>query len=153
MLSDCGFSKIEATSFVSPKWVPQMGDATEVMAGIKRKAGIDYAVLTPNMKGYERAKEAKSDEVAIFSAATEGFCKANTNCTIDETIEPGLGKFERRWLQLEDYLRRIKKQPPEISSVGNSCARDRAVSTSPAPWSLVISPTVLPLASRYWAKR
>lgn len=87
MLSDCGFKKIEATSFVSPKWVPQMGDAAEVMAGINRKSGIDYAVLTPNMKGYERAKDARADEVAIFSAATEGFCQANTNCSIEETIE------------------------------------------------------------------
>ena len=87
MLSECGFSKIEATAFVSPKWVPQMGDAEEVMAGIERKAGVDYAVLTPNMKGYERAKAAKASEVAVFGAATEGFSKANVNATIEETIE------------------------------------------------------------------
>ena len=87
MLSDCGFSKVEATAFVSPKWVPQMGDAEEVMAGIERKPGVDYAVLTPNMKGYERAKASKASEVAVFGAATEGFSKANVNATIEETIE------------------------------------------------------------------
>ena len=87
MLSECGFSKIEVTAFVSPKWVPQMADAAEVMAGIKRKPGISYAVLTPNMKGYERARDAESGEVAVFGAATEGFSKANVNCSIAETIE------------------------------------------------------------------
>ena len=87
MLSGCGFEKIEVTSFVSPKWVPQMADAAEVMAGIKRAPGIDYAVLTPNMKGYEAAKQAKADEVAVFTAATEGFARANTNGSIADTIE------------------------------------------------------------------
>lgn len=86
-LSKCGFSKIEATAFVSPKWVPQMADAKEVMAGITRQAGIDYAVLTPNLKGYELAKNAKADEVAIFGSASEGFSKANVNASIAETIE------------------------------------------------------------------
>lgn len=86
-LSQCGFSKIEATAFVSPKWVPQMGDAGEVMAGITRKLGVDYAVLTPNLKGYELAKIARADEVAIFGSASEGFSKANVNASIAETIE------------------------------------------------------------------
>jgi len=87
LLSDCKFSKIETTAFVSPKWVPQMGDAADVMAGIKRNPNIAYAVLTPNMKGYERAKEAGASEVAVFGAASEGFSKANVNATIAETIE------------------------------------------------------------------
>ena len=87
MLSGCGFSKIEVTAFVSPKWVPQMGDNAEVMAGITRKPGISYAVLTPNLKGYEAAKAAKADEVAIFASASEGFSKANVNCTIAESLE------------------------------------------------------------------
>jgi hydroxymethylglutaryl-CoA lyase len=86
-LSECGFSKIEATAFVSPKWVPQMADAKEVMAGITRHKDIDYAVLTPNLKGYELAKNAKADEVAIFGSASEGFSKANVNASIAETIE------------------------------------------------------------------
>jgi hydroxymethylglutaryl-CoA lyase len=87
MLSDCGFSKIEATAFVSPKWVPQMGDATEVMAGITRKEEVNYAVLTPNMKGYEMAKASGADEIAVFGSASEGFSKANVNATIAETID------------------------------------------------------------------
>jgi len=87
MLSQCGFSKIEATAFVSPKWVPQMADASEVMTGIRRKPGVKYAVLTPNMRGYEAAKEAEADEVAIFGSASEGFSKANVNASIEETIE------------------------------------------------------------------
>lgn len=86
-LSECGFSKIEATAFVSPKWVPQMADAVKVMSGINRKANVDYAVLTPNLKGYELAKQSKADEVAIFGSASEGFSKANVNASIAETIE------------------------------------------------------------------
>ncbi len=87
LLSDCGFTKIEVTAFVSPKWVPQMADNAEVMAGITRKPGISYAVLTPNLKGYEAAKAAKADEVAIFASASEGFSRANVNATIAESLE------------------------------------------------------------------
>ncbi len=72
-LSACGLSHIEAASFVSPKWVPQMGDASEVMAGITRKAGVTYAALTPNLKGVESAFAAEVDEIAVFSAASEAF--------------------------------------------------------------------------------
>lgn len=86
-LSECGFSRIEVTSFVSPKWVPQLADAEEVMAGITRRPGISYAVLTPNMKGYERARTARADEVAIFASASEGFSQKNVNCSIAESIE------------------------------------------------------------------
>ncbi len=87
MLSQCGFEKIEVTSFVSPKWVPQMADNAEVMAGISRRAGVSYAVLTPNLKGYVAAKAAGADEVAIFASASEGFSRANVNCTIAESLE------------------------------------------------------------------
>lgn len=87
LLSKAGFRRIEVTSFVSPKWVPQMGDAAEVMAGITRKPGISYAVLTPNMKGYAGAKAARASEVAIFASASEGFSKANLNATIAESLE------------------------------------------------------------------
>ncbi|WBU61832.1 hydroxymethylglutaryl-CoA lyase [Paracoccus albus] len=87
LLSDAGFRRIEVTSFVSPKWVPQMGDAAQVMAGIRRAKGVSYAVLTPNMKGYEGAKAARADEVAVFTSASEGFAKANLNATIDESFE------------------------------------------------------------------
>jgi hydroxymethylglutaryl-CoA lyase len=85
-LSACGFAKIEAASFVSPKWVPQMGDATEVMAGINRADGVRYAALTPNMRGLEAARAAGVDEVAIFGSATEGFSQANINCSKAEAL-------------------------------------------------------------------
>ncbi len=87
MLSACGFSKIEVTSFVSPKWVPQMADAAEVLAGITRVPGVSYAALTPNQKGFERALAARADEVAIFASASEGFSQANINCSIAESLE------------------------------------------------------------------
>ena len=85
-LSDCGFSKIEVTSFVPPKWVPQMADAPEVMDGIQRAPGISYAVLTPNMRGLEGAVAAKVDEIAIFAAASEGFSKANLNASVADAL-------------------------------------------------------------------
>ncbi len=87
LLSRAGFHRIEVASFVSPKWVPQMADSTEVLAGITRAPGVRYAALTPNMKGYEAAKAARADEVAIFASASEGFSKANLNCTIAESLE------------------------------------------------------------------
>ena len=87
LLSRVGFRRIEVASFVSPKWVPQMADSAEVLAGITRGAGISYAALTPNMKGFERAVAARADEVAIFGSASEGFSKANINATIEESLE------------------------------------------------------------------
>ena len=87
MLSACGFSKIEVTSFVSPKWVPQMADAAKVLAGITRAQDVSYAALTPNMRGLTEAQAAKANEVAIFGSASEGFSQANINCSIDESLE------------------------------------------------------------------
>ncbi|MBT0778393.1 MULTISPECIES: hydroxymethylglutaryl-CoA lyase [Paracoccus] len=86
LLSQAGFRRIEVTSFVPPKWVPQMADAAEVMAGIARRPGIRYAVLTPNLRGYEAARAAGADEVAIFASASEGFSRANLNATIAESL-------------------------------------------------------------------
>lgn len=86
-LADAGLPVVEATSFVSPKWVPQMADAPEVMARIRRKPGVSYPVLVPNLKGLEGALAAKAEEVAVFAAATEAFSKRNINCTIDESLE------------------------------------------------------------------
>ena len=86
-LTDAGFSNIEAASFVSPKWVPQMATSTEVMEKIRRKPGVIYSVLTPNMKGFEAAVAAKADEVVIFGAASEAFSQRNINCSIAESIE------------------------------------------------------------------
>jgi hydroxymethylglutaryl-CoA lyase len=86
-LSDAGFASIETGSFVSPKWVPQMADTAEVMARIRRKPGVSYPVLVPNMKGLEGALAAKAGEIAVFAAATEAFSKRNTNCSIAESFE------------------------------------------------------------------
>lgn len=86
LLSGAGFRRIEVTSFVSPRWVPQMADAAEVLAGITRQPGVRYAALTPNLKGYEGARAARADEVAVFASASEGFSKANLNATIDESL-------------------------------------------------------------------
>ena len=86
-LQDAGLTEIEVTSFVSPKWVPQMADAAEVMAGIKRKPGVRYSVLTPNMKGFEAAVLSKPDEIVVFAAASEAFSQRNINCSIEESIE------------------------------------------------------------------
>ncbi|MCI5038467.1 MAG: hydroxymethylglutaryl-CoA lyase [Donghicola eburneus] len=87
LLSTAGFRRIEVASFVSPKWVPQMADSAEVLGGIRRGQGISYAALTPNMRGLEGAIAAKADEIAIFASASEGFSKANLNCTIDESFD------------------------------------------------------------------
>ncbi|WP_295800783.1 hydroxymethylglutaryl-CoA lyase [uncultured Microbulbifer sp.] len=87
LLSDSGLQVIEAGSFVSPKWVPQMAASEEVLAGIQRKQGITYSALTPNMVGYQRAKEASADEVAVFGAASESFTRKNINCSIEESLE------------------------------------------------------------------
>ena len=87
LLSQAGFRRIEVTSFVSPKWVPQMGDAAQVMAGIARRAGVSYAALTPNLKGYQAAHQARASEVAIFASASEGFSRANLNASIADSLE------------------------------------------------------------------
>ena len=86
-LQDAGLTHIEVTSFVSPKWVPQMGDNAEVMAGLQRRAGVQYSVLTPNLKGYEAAVLSQPDEIVVFGAASEAFSQRNINCSIAESIE------------------------------------------------------------------
>jgi len=85
-LQDAGLKEIEVTSFVSPKWVPQMGDNAEVMAGITRQPGVRYSVLVPNMKGYEAAVLSRPDEIVVFGAASELFSQRNINCSIAESI-------------------------------------------------------------------
>jgi len=86
-LADAGLPAVEATAFVSPKWIPQMADHTEVLERIRRKPGVDYPVLTPNLKGFEAARAAGATEVAIFGAASEAFSKKNINCSIAESLE------------------------------------------------------------------
>ena len=86
-LQQAGLKEIEVTSFVSPKWVPQMADAAQVLAGIRRHPGVRYSVLTPNLQGLQGALAAKVDEIVVFAAATEAFSKRNINCSITESIE------------------------------------------------------------------
>ncbi len=107
LLSRTGLTRIEAASFVSPKWVPQMADAAEVMAGIHRAPGIRYAALTPNLKGFESAKAAGADEVAIFASASEGFSARNINCSIAESLErfaPVAGAARAAGIALRGYV-------------------------------------------------
>ncbi len=86
-LQQAGLTDIEVTSFVSPKWVPQMADNREVMAGITRKPGVRYSVLTPNMMGFEAAITSQPDEIVVFGAASEAFSQRNINCSIEQSIE------------------------------------------------------------------
>jgi len=86
-LQTAGLTEIEVTSFVSPKWVPQMADNAQVMAGIQRQAGVRYSVLTPNLQGFEAALQTQPDEIVVFGAASEAFSRKNINCSIAESIE------------------------------------------------------------------
>ncbi len=86
-LADAGLRTIETGSFVSPKWVPQMADSAQVFAGIERKTGVTYSALTPNLQGYQGARAAGADEVAIFGAASEAFSQKNINCSVAESLD------------------------------------------------------------------
>lgn len=86
LLSDTGLSVIETTSFVSPKWIPQLGDASEVYSRIEKKPNVNYPVLVPNMKGFESAMEVGVKEIAVFTTPSEEFCKRNINCTVTESL-------------------------------------------------------------------
>src|SRR5690349_6589192 len=94
-LSSTGLTTIEATSFVSPKWVPQLADAAEVFAGIRKVPGVRYPVLVPNLQGYERARAVGAEEVAVFTAASEAFNRKNINASIDESIDRFMPVLER----------------------------------------------------------
>lgn len=106
-LSATGLSSIEATSFVSPKWVPQLADAAEVFTGIQRRPGVSYPVLVPNEQGYERALAVGVSEVAVFTAASEQFNRTNTNAGIDESLqrfEPILARAKADGVQVRGYV-------------------------------------------------
>ena len=106
-LADAGFPAMEATSFVSPKWVPQMADAADVMARIRRRPGVRYPVLTPNMKGFDAAAAAGADEVAVFVAASETFSRKNINCSIGESLEraqPIFAAAKSRGMRVRGYI-------------------------------------------------
>lgn len=106
-LADCGLTTIEATAFVSPKWVPQMADAADVMAGIERRTGVSYPVLVPNEKGLDAALAAGVTEVAVFAAASEAFSQKNINCTIKESLErfkPVLARAREAGVKVRGYV-------------------------------------------------
>lgn len=106
-LSETGLETIEATSFVSPKWVPQMSDNTQVLQGIRKSPGISYPVLTPNLKGFESALKAGAKEVAVFGAASDAFSQKNVNCTASESIErfrPVLEAAKKNNVKVRGYV-------------------------------------------------
>ena len=107
LLSTAGFRRIEVASFVSPKWVPQMADSSQVLARITRAPAIRYAALTPNMKGYEAARAARADEIAVFASASEGFSKANLNASIAESLSrfaPGMAAAAADGIPVRGYI-------------------------------------------------
>jgi len=107
MLTDAGFAAVEATAFVSPKWVPQMADAADVMARIRRRPDVRYPVLTPNLRGFESALAAGADEVAVFVAASESFSQKNINCSIAESlvrIEPVFAAAAAQGVRVRGYI-------------------------------------------------
>ncbi|TDG45956.1 hypothetical protein AWZ03_007676 [Drosophila navojoa] len=115
-LSETGLQTIEATSFVSAKWVPQMGDNSEVLRGIRRAPGISYPVLTPNLKGFESALEAGAEEVAVFGAASDAFSLKNVNCTAAEAIErfkPVLEAAKKNSVRVRGYVSTVVGCPYE----------------------------------------
>lgn len=106
-LSQCGFQTIEATSFVSPKWIPQLADAAEVFTGIEKFPGVGYPALVPNLQGYERARAVGATEVAIFTAASEAFNQKNINASIDQSIErfiPILEQAKNDRIKVRGYI-------------------------------------------------
>ncbi|MGI8560146.1 MAG: hydroxymethylglutaryl-CoA lyase [Luteimonas sp.] len=106
-LSASGLQTIEATSFVSPKWVPQLADAAEVYAGIRRRPGVRYPVLVPNLQGYERARAVGVEEIAVFGAASEAFSRKNINASIDESLarfEPVLARAADDGVAVRGYV-------------------------------------------------
>ena len=115
-LSEAGFPEIETSSFVSPKWVPQLADASEVFAGIDRRAGTLYSALVPNERGLERALAGKADKLAVFTAASESFCEKNLNTTIAGSIErfaPVFEAAERAALPVRGYVSCVVRCPYE----------------------------------------
>ena len=107
LLSNTGVQRIEAGSFVSPKWVPQMADSLEVMSKITRSPNVTYAALTPNARGFEQALDANANEVAVFTSSSQGFCQKNINCSIEESLErfhPVVALAKDKGIPVRGYL-------------------------------------------------
>ena len=132
-LSAAGHATVEAGSFVSPKWVPQMASTDEVMARIVRKPGVSYPVLVPNKQGMNGAVEAKCGEIAIFTAASEAFCRKNTNCSIDESFErfaPVMEAAQKHGMKVRGYVSTVlactydgKVAPAKVAEVSDRLFR------------------------------
>jgi hydroxymethylglutaryl-CoA lyase len=115
-LADAGLREIEATAFVSPKWVPQMGDHAELMRTLQRRAGVSYPVLTPNLQGFEAAVAAGADHVAVFAAASEAFSRKNINCSIAESIDrflPVMAAAQEAGVKVRGYVSCVVACPYE----------------------------------------
>src|SRR5690242_5065417 len=113
-LQAAGLREIEVTSFVSPKWVPQMADNAAVMAAVERKPGVRYSVLTPNLKGFEAAVASRPDEIVVFAAATEAFSRRNINCSIAESVE-----------RFEPVVAAAKVAGIKVREIGRASCRER----------------------------
>lgn len=114
LLSRAGFRRIEVASFVSPKWVPQMADGAEVLGGITRGPGVGYVALAPNLRGYQAARAARADEVAVFVSASEGFSRANLNASVAESLErlvPLAQMARRDGIRLRGYVSMVVACP------------------------------------------
>lgn len=126
VLSECGLNRIEVTAFVSPKWIPQLADGAEVLAGIKRESGVRYSALTPNMEGYKRARDAGVDEVAVFAAASETFSQKNIHCSIMqsfERFEPVLQAAQEDDIPVRGYVSCVVACPYEGAIIPSDVAR------------------------------
>ena len=125
-LADAGLRSIEATAFVSPKWIPQMADHADVLRGIHRRPGVTYPVLVPNMKGFEAAVDAGAEEVAVFGAASETFSQKNINCSIAESLDrfrPVLEAAQQRGVQARGYVSCVAHCPYEGNIAPDAAAR------------------------------
>lgn len=125
-LADAGVTAIEATSFVSPKWVPQMADAADVMQRVRRRQGVRYSALVPNMKGFEGALAAKVDEVVVFGAASEAFSQKNINCSIAESLDrfrPVLARAKAEGVTVRGYVSCVTDCPYEGHVAPEAVAR------------------------------
>ncbi len=129
-LADAGLPAVEATAFVSPKWIPQMADHTEVLERVRRKPGVSYPVLTPNLKGFEAARAAGATEVAIFGAASEAFSRKNINCSIAESLErfrPVVAAAKTHGIKVRGYVSCVlgcpyegEVQPQKVAEVAGT---------------------------------
>jgi hydroxymethylglutaryl-CoA lyase len=115
-LADAGLRAVEAGAFVSPKWIPQMADSADVLAGLRRKPGVRYPVLVPNMRGFDAARAAGAQEIAVFAAASETFSRRNTNCSIAESFErfaPVVAAAKREGIAVRGYVSCVVDCPYE----------------------------------------